>query len=165
LLVTLWSNSYQLTQSYLYEIDWTPCSRFDSYEIHWLNRLGGWDSWIFNKRSRHSTEIERQGYNPTFLPISGSTISRNSYDITGRNYVVSTKENYILNSNYLKAWELEGLEDLITSPSVYWNSSDGFVNIAIKEPNVFEHKTNTVDKLFNLSFAFEIDNQDIRQLP
>ena len=165
LLVSLWNNSNQQTQSYLYEIDWSPCSRFDSYEIHWLNRLGGWDSWIFNKRSRHSTEIERQGYNPTFLPISGSTISRNSYDITGRNYVVSTKENYILNSNYLKAWELEGLEDLITSPSVYWNSSDGFINIAIKEPNIFEHKTNTVDKLFNLSFSFEIDNQDIRQLP
>ena len=57
------------------------------------------------------------------------------------------------------------MEDLITSPSVYWNSADGFINIAIKDPNVFEHKTNTVDKLFNLSFAFEIDNQDIRQLP
>jgi hypothetical protein len=46
---------------------------------------------------------------------------------------------------------------------VYWNSADGFVNITVKDPNVFEHKTNTVDKLFNLSFSFEIDNQDRRQ--
>lgn len=155
--------TYQVSQSYLFEIDWTPCSRFDSYEIHWLNRQGGFDSWIFNKRSRRTTEIERQSYNPTFLPISGSSIVRNSYDITGKNFIVSTKEQYLLNSSYLKAWELEGLEDLITSPLVYWNSADGFVNIAIKDPNVFEHKTNTVDKLFNLSFAFEIDNQDRRQ--
>lgn len=165
LSLTVKNESAQLGQTYLFEIDWSPCSKFDSYEIHWLNRYGGWDSWIFNKRSRHNTEIERQGYNPTFLPISGSSIVRNSYDITGRNYIVSTKETYILNSNYLKAWELEGLEDLITSPSVYWNSSDGFVNISIKNPNTFEHKTNAINKLFNVSFEFEIDNQDIRQLP
>jgi hypothetical protein len=159
------TNTYHMTGCYLFEIDWSPCSKYDSYEIHWLNRVGGWDSWIFNKRSRHATEITRQGYNPTFLPISGSSIVRNSYDITGRNFVVSTKETYLLNSSFLKAWELEGLEDLITSPSVYWNSSDGFVNISIKDPNIFEHKTNSIDKLFNISFAFEIDNQDIRQQP
>jgi hypothetical protein len=154
---------YQLSKCYLYEIDWTPCSKFETFEIHWLNRYGGWDSWIFNKRSRHTTEIERQSYNPTFLPISGSTIVRNSYDITGKNFIVSTKESYTLNSDILKQWELDGLEDLITSPMVYWNSPDGFVNITVKDPNVFEHKTNTVDKLFNLSFSFEIDNQDRRQ--
>lgn len=157
--------TYQISQSFLFEIDWSPCSKYDSYEIHWLNRQGGWDSWIFNKRSRRTTEIERQGYNPTFLPISGSSIVRNTYDITGRNFVVSTKETYQLNSDHLRAWELEGLEDLITSPMVYWNSSDGFVNISVKNPNVFEHKTNAIDKLFNLSFEFEIDNQDIRQQP
>jgi len=157
------NNTYQLTQTYLFEIEWTDCSRYESYEIHWLNRYGGWDSWVFNKRSRHTTEIERQSYNPTFLPISGSTIVRNSYDITGKNFIVSTKETYTVNSDILKGWELSGLEDLITSPLVYWNSADGFINIAIKDPNIFEHKTNTVDKLFNLSFSFEIDNQDRRQ--
>jgi len=157
------NNTYQLTQTYLFEIDWTSCSRYESYEIHWLNRYGGWDSWTFNKRSRHTTEIERQSYNPTFLPVSGSSIVRNSYDITGKNFIVSTKESYIVNSDNLRQWELEGLEDLITSPMVYWNSADGFINISVKDPNVFEHKTNTVDKLFNLSFAFEIDNQDRRQ--
>lgn len=157
------SAGYQLSGTYLFEIDWTPCSKFETFEIHWLNRYGGWDSWVFNKRSRHTTEIERQSYNPTFLPISGSTIVRNSYDITGKNFIVSTKESYTLNSDILKQWELDGLEDLITSPMVYWNSANGFVNISIKDPNVFEHKTNTVDKLFNLSFSFEIDNQDRRQ--
>ena len=79
--------------------------------------------------------------------------------------MVSTKETYLVNSDNLRAWELEGLEDLITSPLVYWNSSDGFVNISIKNPNSFEHKTNTIDKVFHLAFEFEIDNQDIRQLP
>ncbi len=102
------NNTYQLTQTYLFEIDWTSCSRYESYEIHWLNRYGGWDSWTFNKRSRHTTEIERQSYNPTFLPISGSSIVRNSYDITGKNFIVSTKESYIVNSDNLRQWELEG---------------------------------------------------------
>ena len=151
------------TGLYLFEIDWTPCSRFDSYEIHWLNRYGGWDSWVFDKRSRKATEIDRRAFNPTSLPISGSSIVHNIYDIKGKNFVVSTKERYLVNSRYLRGWELTGLEDLITSPLVYWNSPDGFINIVVNNPTTFEHKTNTVDKLFNLSFEFEIDNQDIRQ--
>lgn len=157
--------SNQLTGAYLYEIEWTSCSRFDTYEIHWLNRLGGWDSWVFDKRSGHNTTIERKGYSQTSIPVSGSSVVHNSYDITNRNFVANTKEVYECRSKYLKAWELEGLEHLITSPQVYWNSPDGFVNIAINNPNIFEHKTNTVDKLFNVTFSFEIDNQDYRQMP
>ena len=159
------NNTYQLSAVYLFEIDWSPCSKYDSYEIHWLNRFGGLDSWVFDRRSYHRTEIERSSYNPTSLPISGSSIVHNSYDVKGKNFAVMTKEKYVCNSNNLKAWELSGLEDLISSPSVYWNSPDyGFVNIVIDNPNVFEHKTR-IDKVFNLSFGFEIDNQDIRQLP
>ncbi len=157
------SNSFQLTGTYFYEIDWSPCSRFDSYEIHWKNRYGGWDSWVFDKKSKHNTEIQRQTFNPASLPVSGSTIVHNSYDITNVNSSVSTKESYEIKSKYLKAWELEGLEDLITSTKVYWNSPDGFINVMINSPEVHEHKTNTIDKLFNLSFNFTIDNQDVRQ--
>lgn len=163
--VSVHNASKQLSSTYLFEIDWSPCSRFDSYEIHWLTRAGGWDSKIFDKRSKHFTDIEKKGYNSNSLPISGSSIVHNSFDIKGRNNVISTKERYILNSDNLQAWELAGLEDLATSPLVYWNSPDGFINIVPKEPETHEHKTNTVDKLFNFSFSFEIDNQDIRQLP
>jgi hypothetical protein len=161
--ITLKTDSVQVAGVYLFEIDWSPCSRFDSYEIHWLNRYGGWDSWVFDKRTRKATEIDRRAFNPTSLPISGSGIVHNIYDIKGKNFVVSTKERYLVNSRYLKGWELTGLEDLITSPLVYWNSPDGFINIVVNNPTTFEHKTNTVDKLFNLQFEFEIDNQDIRQ--
>lgn len=160
------NNTFQLTAVYLYEIDWTPCGRFDSYEIHWLNRHGGWDSWVFDKRPYHQTDIERRSYNPTSIPISGSSIVHNSFDVMGKNFVVGTKEKYRVNSDYLRAWQLTGLEDLITSPLVYWNSPDyGFVNIVISEPDSHIHKLNTVDKLFNVGFTFEIDNQDVRQLP
>jgi hypothetical protein len=160
--VSVENNTYQLTGTYLYEIDWSPCSRFDSFEIHWLNRLGGWDSFNFDKRSLHTTNIERKEYNPTSTPISGSTIVHNTYDITGKNYAVVTKETYRLTSRYLREWELQGLEDLLTSPLVYWNDS-GFVNIVIVNPQIHEHKKNTVDKLFTMTFEFEIDNQDVRQ--
>lgn len=156
------NNNYDLSASYLFEYDHTACSRFDSYEIHWLNRYGGWDSWVFDKRGTHTTEIERRSYNQTTLPISGTNIVHNSYDINNKNFAVLTKERYRVNSGYLKAWELEGLEHLLTSPNVYWNSADGFINIAIENPEKHEHKTNTVDKLFTLTFEFVIDNNDVR---
>ena len=157
------NNTYQLTKTYLFSLDWSPCSTYETFEIHWLNRYGGWDSWIFDKRSKHGTEIMRREYNPTRIPIANNLINHNIYDVTGKNNLIQTKERYSLNSRNLKGWELSGLEDLITSPSVYWNSADGFINIVPMDPNMFEHKTNTVNKIFNLSFDFEIDNQDIRQ--
>ena len=152
-----------LTGCYLFEIDWSPCSRFDSFEIHWLNSLGGWDNWVFNKRSTKETIIKRKSFNPTVLPISGSTIVHNTFDISNKNFIVSTSEKYKLNSDWLKQADYAALEDLITSPLVYWKSTDGFVNIAISNPETFVKKTNTVDKLISLSFEFEIDNQDRRQ--
>jgi hypothetical protein len=163
LAVCLKNATYQVSSTYLFEIDWSPCSRFDSYEIHWINRFGGWDSWVFDKRSEHRTPIQRDSYSPTFTPVSGGSIVRHTYDITNKNYFVSTQEEYTLRSRYLQEWELEGLEHLITSPIVYWNSPSGFINIAINNPEVFEHKKNNVDKLFLLQFGFTIDNQDFRQ--
>ena len=159
------NDTNQLTAAYLYEIDWSPCSRFTTYEIHWLNRFGGWDSWVFDKLSSHVSNIERKEYNQYTSPVSSSSIVHGSYELQGRNFVVNTKEQYEVRSKYLREWELQGLEHLITSPQVYWNSPDGFIPITIQNPNTFEHKTNTVDKLFNLQFSFEVDNQDYRQMP
>lgn len=153
----------QLTATYLFEIDWAPCSRFDSFEIHWLNRVGGWDNWIFDKRSNKETVISRKEFNPTKIPISGDTIVHNSYDISNKNFIVSTKEKYTVQSDWLSQANYAAMEDLITSPLIYWNSADGFINIAINNPETFIKKINTVDKLFNIRFDFEIDNQDRRQ--
>ena len=161
--VCIKNNTYQLTGCYLFEIDWSPCGRFDTFEIHWLNSLGGWDSWIFNKRSKKDTLITRREFNPTRIPISGSSINHNIYDITNKNYVISTSERYSVNSDWMNEDDYTALEDLITSPLVYWNSSNGFINIAINKPETFTKKQNTIDKLFNLSFDFVIDNQNRRQ--
>ena len=77
-----------------------------------------------------------------------------------KNYIVSTKDRYTVQSDWLKQWEYEGLEDLLTSPMVYWNSADyGMINIAVSSPDVYQKKTQTVDKLFSIKFEFEIDNQ------
>jgi hypothetical protein len=164
LTMAIRDSSYQVTGTYLFEIDKT-CSRFDSYELHWLNRLGGWDSWVFDKRSQHNIEIIRKQYNPTFSPVSGNSIVRNTFDATNKNFVVSTKERYRLTSNYLNQNDLDGLQDLICSPLVYWRNGNDFISIAISNPETFEFKKNNVDKNFVLNVEFEIDNQDIRQLP
>jgi hypothetical protein len=98
--ISVSTDTYQLTGTYLYELDWSPCGRFDTYEMHWLNRNGGWDSWVFDKRSYVSTMIDRKSYNQYTIPISGSSIVHNTYDINGHSHIVSTKEKYEVRSGY-----------------------------------------------------------------
>lgn len=147
----------------VYEIDHTPCDRFKSYEIHWLNSLGGIDTWIFNKRSRISDETNRTTYVKAFNPINGASISNNSHSEMMGTTGTTIETLYQCNSGILKDWENDGLSDLINSPLVYWNSPDyGYVQIEITRNN-FEYKQQAHDKAYNLTIDFKIKNNDTRQ--
>jgi len=147
----------------MYELDWTPCNRFTSYELHWLNSLGGFDTWVFDKRSRYTDENTTSGYTQIPNVISGTSIARTSSEIRRGQYQANIETVYTVNTGILKDWELDGLSDLMTSPQVYWNSPDwGYVQVEIVTAP-FEYKRQQWDKNFNQEVQFRIMNQDGRQ--
>ena len=150
------------TVVYLYEIDWDACSKYDSYEIHWLNHLGGWDSWVFNKRSSIDIITEREFYiQPNQRRIVSDTIVHDQYARKKTQFYTSRSERYTVNSDILKDWEYDGLVDLLQSPQVYWRHPDyGFIAINILDQDVTRVPRQQDDKTYNLSFVFEIQNFD-----
>jgi len=151
------------SEYYWFSLDWTPCTKYEDFEIHWLNRYGYFDSHIFGKVHRHTTEAEKRVMTRQTRGISGSAITDPYYANKRPVFSTNTKEKYTVNSDIVPEWFNEGFEDLITSPQIFWRTDEGFRAINILENTNFEHKTSVTDKAFNLQFSFEIDNEDIRQ--
>lgn len=153
---------YAASHAALYEIDWDACSKYDSYEIHWLNHLGGWDSWVFNKRSSIDIITDREFYvQPNQRRIVSDTIVHDQYARKKTQFYTSRSERYTVNSDILKDWEYDGLVDLLQSPQVYWRHPDyGFIAINILDQDVTRVPRQQDDKTYNLSFVFEIQNFD-----
>ena len=149
------------SKQYLYEID--DCdTNYTPYELHYLNRWGGYDSFTFDGKSTESSSV-----NKTFAKYSTDRISGTSLEYTTsaqrtRAFNTSVNESYSLNSRLLKDFESDGLEDLISSPEVYWRSPDGFVNVNV-QGTTYERKRSENGKVFSLALTMTIDNSDKRQ--
>lgn len=149
------------SKRYLYCID--DCdTKYTPYELHYLNRWGGYDSFVFDGKSTESSII-----NKTFAKYSTDRISGTALEYTTsaqrtRAFNTSVNESYSLNSRLLDDFESNGLEDLISSPEVYWNSPDGFVNVNV-QGTTYERKRSENGKVFSLALTMTIDNSDKRQ--
>jgi hypothetical protein len=149
------------SNTYLYELD--DCdTNYTNYELHWLNRWGGFDSFVFDGKSDERTTINKTFAKYATDRISGSTLSYTTSAQRTRAFHTGTSESYTLNSRLLYDFEVNGLEDLISSPEVYYRAAEGFVSVNVSG-NVYEHSKAENGKVFNLSLNMTIDNSDESQ--
>lgn len=152
----------------LYEIDHTPCDKYTNYEILWLNRLGGIDSYVFTGRSYKNYEWENSRYmrNTVSINSDGSTITDNMHAIKSGTDWTRTKRKYKVNSQIIPAWMAEGFADLFSSPMVWWRRTTETSNQLIQivpQGTMYEVKNAVGDKAFNIELDFVIDSKDQRQ--
>jgi len=148
----------------LFEINHDPCDKYRHYEILWLNRLGGIDSYVFHGRSykNHEWESSRYMRNTVSINSDGSEITDNLHAIKNGTDWTRTKRKYKVNSKIIPAWMAEGFADLFSSPMVWWRSPYGLIQI-VPQGNMYEEKNSVGDKAFNIELDFVIDTGDLRQ--
>lgn len=110
-LVTNNSPSDPISITKRFDIDYR-CSRFENYRLFWLNRLGEFDSYNFNLKSRRTVNVSRNTFtkklaNDYVLGDRGKTVSS-----------VTANSQYTVNSNWMSEAEALWLEELFTSPDV-----------------------------------------------
>lgn len=142
------------------------CGIYDKQRIHFLNRLGGYDSFTFTMKSEVSSNIERKTYGHKLGELFGGQYR---FGYLNRGVVVSDtreKRMYRFNSDWLTEAQATWLNELITSPKIFYD--DGRVgNISITPLNVdtnsfvFRKKQN--EKLFQLEFTASFTTDEIRQ--
>ena len=146
---------------YLYELN--DCdTNYTEYELHYLNSKGGFDSFVFDGKSRKETNISKTLAKYSSDRVSGTSLNYSTSAQRTRPFDTSLSEVYNINSRLLTDFEMDGLKDLATSPEVYWRNENGFVSVNI-EAQTYERKKSEDGKVFSLALQMTVDNSDKRQ--
>lgn len=138
-------------------------AQHDVYPIHFLNKLGGFETKLFTKVSRRKYEVSKKDFGKLPYRVSSggdvSFASSNGVYYESRSvYASQIVEKMELNTDLLPDAEYRWLEDLIFSPMVYMEDSGYFIPIVIKENN-YEPKKVKQDELTNLTLSIEFGDR------
>lgn len=145
----------QISESYRFYIK-DECSKYENYDLFWLNRLGGFDSFRFNRVSKTSHEITRQMYrqNPYTLNNTAVTWTYGTDSFSNTQFYGESKEKLTLFSNWITDIESIWLRELVESPVVYiWDGS--ILRSCNITSNTYDEKKWLNDKMFNLQLDLE----------
>tara|TARA_R110000796_G_scaffold91831_2_gene196011 strand:- start:1590 stop:2132 length:543 start_codon:yes stop_codon:yes gene_type:complete len=139
--------------------DYVCDTKYDNIRVKWKNRFGGFDYYNFNLVSKESMSTARQRYQPQIGSWNSRGLSYEQYESSTQNYIVDSKQNLSVNSNYVPESYNDIFKELMVSDEVYWvqsySDTDGeqLMPLAVQTSN-FSIKTNKVDKLIQYSFDF-----------
>ena len=144
----------------------TEC-RYETYRIHFLNKLGGWDAYSFTSYSKRSATTQRKSYTkqePNFQ-VGGGVVYRHK-DNGRQDYLVRSRDKVRLKSDFLTDEQQEWLKELVQSPSIYYEDTEGGSRVlkpVYMKTNTWTQLTTEHDKLFQLELEIEFGHEDIRQ--
>ena len=133
--------------------------KYRQYNLHFLNRLGGWDTMKFALVNKRSSEFQRASYRRNDWQLSGNTMSNidvyNKYNETTLNYAIQHKDKYKLISDWVSQQDYEWLAQLVASSICYIEYQGAYFPVVISDTN-YEYKLEISDKLFNFEIEIEV---------
>lgn len=149
------------TQSYTID---SECTDHDVYRLHFLNKLGGFDSFSFIKAHTERTEISRDKFKRNKIKrIGGGRYGFNNYDLSDVQYYTKHKDTIKIISDWISEADSTWLEELCTSPVIFHDHPTyGRVAINITDTS-YDRKQWLTDKLFNLELTFQYSDDRYRQ--
>ena len=156
--------------NYTIEIQ-TNCTKNNPVMIHFLNSLGGFESFLFSGVNRVNTNIERQSINKLGLitTLTSSGINRDvSIDRVSNSTLGEVKTNYSntmshkvkLVSDYVTETDFLWLRELLASPQVFAQIDNNALMIPVTvETSDWAEKKRGADKMFNLEIDILLGTQ------
>ena len=125
----------QATESFKIYLD-TDCKRYDTYRLHWLNKLGSFDSFTFGLVSTESASVQSYGYQRDPGVWSGTSYTYPLYAGQKIDFAKTKSEQLVLNSDWInqdvQQWLVKSLYD---SPLVYLERDNGTAFEPVKVTN------------------------------
>ena len=133
--------------------------KYRQYNLHFLNRLGGYDTMAFRLVNKRRSEFERSSYRRNPYKLSNGQMKNidayNKYNETTFNFAIQHTDYYMLTSDYLLDQDYAWLAQLVASPIVYIEVQGAFFPVTIRNTN-YEYKYKVSDGLFNFDLEVEI---------
>jgi hypothetical protein len=147
------------------------CTKNNPVMIHFLNSMGGFESFLFSGVNRVNTNIERQSINKLGLitTLTSSGLDRDvSLDRVASGYLGEVKTNYSntmthkikLVSEYVSETDFLWLRELLASPQVFAQIDNNVLMIPVTiETSDWAEKKRGADKIFNLEIDILLGTQ------
>jgi hypothetical protein len=138
------------------------CDLYDNYPVHFLNQLGGFDTFNFSKVSKKSYQGERKTFTqlPYRMGADGVVSYLNSKNVKHEEkttFATSFTESLLLTTDILTDHEHRFLKELLFSPLVYVQIGGTMYPVHLKANN-YEEKRYITDKLQPLQIELELRN-------
>jgi hypothetical protein len=149
----------------------TNCTKNNPVMLHFLNAMGGFESFLFSGVNRVNTNIERQSINKLGLitTYTSSGLDRDvSLDRVASGYLGEVKTNYSntmthkikLVSDYVSETDFLWLRELLASPQVFAQIDNNVLMIPVTiETSDWAEKKRGADKIFNLEIDILLGTQ------
>lgn len=156
--------------NYTVEIQ-TNCSKNNPVMLHFINAMGGFESFLFSGVNRVNTNIERQSINKLGLitTYTSSGLDRGvSLDRVHNSTLGEVKTNYSntmahkmkLVSDYISETDFLWLRELLASPQVFAQIDNNAIMIPVTiETSDWAEKKRGADKIFNLEIDILLGTQ------
>jgi hypothetical protein len=129
-------------------------------QLIYLDRMGSWQSFAFQLKTYEKGQITREQYNQH---IDGQVVSTEWVGVLlqkgFRTYNTNVTKTFELNTNYMDQTDANRFQELLTSPQVYYYSSDKFCACII-ENNSFEVFRQRNKNLIKQSVTIRLAQQD-----
>lgn len=130
--------------------------KYPNIRIKWKNRYGQFDWFNFNMVNTKTFNVNRSVYQPQIGSWGGSSLSYNRYDSNNLNYMVDTKENIQVNTDWVDEEYNEIFKQLLVSDEIYWvwDEENNYVRPLTIATSNLTFKTGVVNKVIQYSFEF-----------
>jgi hypothetical protein len=133
--------------------------KYRQYNLHFLNRLGGYDTMAFRLVNRRRSEFTRTSYRRNPYQLSNGEMTNidtyNKYNETTYNFAIQHYDFYNLTSDWVDDQDYAWLAQLVASSIVYMEVQGAFFPITIRNTN-YQYKYQIADGIFNFDLEVEV---------
>jgi len=140
------------------------CSKYnETFRLHWLNPLGGFDAYSFNQKFDRNLNIKKANYTKVLGSMSAGTFTFAPTQSGKVTFDSRATEQIKVDSDWVTEAENEWLWALAKSTQVFWEiDADTYAPVTITNTS-YKQQTYAGKKLFNAEFTIEISNEIISQ--
>ena len=153
------------TSIYRVNIECNP--KYTSYNLHFMNHLGMFDTAKFDLASRLTMDVQRKSFEKRDYTLGASSVtyydSNKKYVDSKVNYLNKKDHAYKLTMNAPTDDQYEWLAELIDSPQVYFELDGYFYPVSIRNTN-FEYSKYVNNRLRVFEVEIDINQTRFSQL-
>lgn len=141
------------------------CSRYEKMQIIFMDKLGSFIPFTFDRVSRETRNISRSNYQENYGSYAPATQTwgYRTFDRGKKSLDTVVSEQYVLNSDFVDQKTSDYLMELFESPEVYWcYDNQNFVAINVTVAST-ERKKVINEQLINYVLTFELSNKNMSQ--